>query len=306
MDTTPPILELVSPENDVLINVRQVTIILSVSDDADQVYVNGKRVLGTGDLEAVVMLGEGSNSITIRAIDSLWNEVSTTIDVHVDTVAPVLEITEPIATRFKTNDPAIVVRGLVRDVDLEGITVSVDGNEATVTTDGRFHHLLILDEDGTQLVEVIARDRAGNIARAAFTVDLRSVGPQMILSFDPSDDRVDRGTILQIIGTSTGLPLSITIVHEADGDRTEYSFEMMNASFEYDLILNAGINTIEVIFTDTFGNTNTTAPHIVEVRDKDLDETIDDTVLWVIVALVAASFILGIGYLLSRRTSDLE
>jgi hypothetical protein len=301
MDTTPPLLELVSPADNTLLNVHQVTVVLTVSDDADQVYVNGKRVLGTGDLETVVTLGEGENPITIRAIDTLWNEASTSIMVYTDTVAPTMEITEPNVTVIMTNDPVIEVRGRAIDGDLNGITVMVDGNEATVTTDGKFYHLLTLDEDGVHQVEVVVRDRAGNIARSAFTVDLRTEAPLMNLIFDPADERVDPGTMLLILGAATGLPLTVTIIHDANGDRDEFTFVMINATFEHYLDLQDGKNTITVRSVDGYGNWNVTAPYVVDAREKQEPTTSNSTTLFLAIAIVVAVALIGTAYVLVRR-----
>jgi hypothetical protein len=301
LDTTPPLLELLSPDDNTLLNVLRVTVTLTVSDDAEMVYVNGKRVLGTGDLDTLVILGEGENPITITAMDALWNAVTTTIMVHVDTVPPSVQVTEPNATRFKTNDPAIEVRGVANDVDLNGITVQVDGNGATVTTDGKFYYLLTLDEDGVHNVEVVARDRAGNIARVAFTVDLRTEDPLMNLVFSPSDERVDPGTVLLIQGAGTGIPLTVTIIHDGGGERNEYTFEMINATFEHYLELKDGQNTITVRSVDAYGNWNVTAPYVVQAKERQEPTTSSGSTLYLAIAIVVAVALIGVAYVLVRR-----
>jgi hypothetical protein len=301
LDTTPPDLELVSPEDETLVNARQVTVVFTVSDDAELVYVNGKRVLGTGDQETVVMLGEGENPIVISAGDALWNQVTISIIVITDTLAPTLEVTEPSVDRFKTNDPVVEVRGKAQDGDLNGITVLVAGQEATVTTDGKFFYQLTLDEDGVHNVEVIARDRAGNIARVDFTVDLRTEGPLMNLVFDPADDRVDPGTSIRIQGAGTGIPLTVTIVHDGGGERNEFTFEMINATFEHYLELKDGQNTITVRSVDAYGNWNVTAPYVVDAREKQDPTTSSGSTVYLAIAIVVAVALIGVAYVLVRR-----
>jgi hypothetical protein len=301
LDTTPPLLELVSPYDNTLLNQYQVQVVFTVSNDAEQVYVNGRRVLGTGGLDTIVTLGEGDNPITIRAIDSLYNEAIISIIVRVDTVAPVLEITEPNRTTIRTNDPEIEVRGRAIDGDMNGITVLVAGQEATVTTDGKFYHLLTLDDDGIHQVEVVVMDRAGNIARDAFTVDLRTEAPLMNLVFDPADDRVDPGTLLKIQGAATGLPLTVTIVLVSDGNRSEHTFWMENATFEHYLDLKKGMNTVTVRSVDSYGNWNVTAPHVVTAKEKTVQETSDSSTLYLVIAIVVATALIGVAYVLVRR-----
>jgi hypothetical protein len=301
LDMTPPSLELLSPQDGTLLNVRQVTVGFTVSTDADQVYVNGKRVLGTGELETVVMLGEGENPITLLALDRLNNKVIISIIVHVDTVAPTLELTQPNVTSFKTNDPGVEVRGVVGDGDLNGITVTVDGNPATVTTDGKFFYLLTLEDDGNHRVDVVAHDRAGNTARTTFTVDLLTEAPLMSLHFSPADDRVDPGTNLFIQGASTRTPLTVTIVHDAAGDRREHTFLMINASFEHYLELVKGVNTVTVRSVDEYGNWNVTAPYVVDVREVQEQEPSDPDTLYLIAAVVVAVALIVVAYLILRR-----
>ncbi|NIS18893.1 MAG: hypothetical protein GWN89_02865 [Thermoplasmata archaeon] len=301
LDTTPPEMELISPGDNALLNVHQVTVVFTVSEDADQVYVNGKRVLGTGELDTVVMLGEGENPITLRAFDLLYNEITIDLTVIVDTVPPVLQVTEPVNASFKTNDPFVEVRGRASDGDLNGITVHVEGGPATVTTDGKFYYLLELDEDGTHVIEVVARDRAGNIARETFTVDLRTEAPLMTLVFDPAEERVDPGTMLHIQGAATGIPLTVTIVHDAAGDRREFTFLLINMSFEHYLDLVDGVNTITVRSEDAYGNWNVTAPHVVNVKEKEVQETPGNDTLYLIAAVLVAVALIVVAYVVLKR-----
>ena len=144
-------------------------------------------------------------------------------------------------------------------------------------------------------------DRAGNIARDAFTVDLRTEAPLMNLVFDPTDDRVDPGTLLKIQGAATGLPLTVTIVLVSDGNRSEHTFWMENATFEHYLDLKKGMNTITVRSVDSYGNWNVTAPHVITVKERDVDETPDSSNLYILAAFMVAAAIIVVAYLLLRR-----
>jgi len=308
LDTVPPLLELVSPEDNTLLNQYQVTVVFTVSEDADQVYVNDKRVLGTGEMDTVVILVEGDNPITLRAFDTLWNQVNITITVRVDTVAPVLELTAPAVSTFKTNERVIEVRGRAYDpdgtgspIDRDGITI--DGQVAdTFTFGGSFIHNLVLDEDGVHIVEVVARDRAGNMARTSFTVDLRTVGPVMSLFFDPTGERLDPGTVLLIQGSATGMPLNVTIIHSFNGNHTEHSFLMEQGTFVHELDLVDGMNTITVRSVDTYGNWNVTDPYAVDVTEKPVEPTSDPIMIYLVIALVAAAVATAVIYVIVRRS----
>ena len=305
MDTTPPTLELLSPEDGTLTNQHQITVRFTVSDDADQVYVNGKRVLGTGDQESTVMLGESENPINIWAVDTQYNEVRLSLVVYVDTVAPTLVITSPNVTTYKTNDPLVVVRGMVSDSDLDGITVTVAGLPASIASDGRFYQEVGLTEDGVHTVEVVARDLAGNIAKRSFSVDLLTRPPLVYLSFDPPDAVVDPKTVLKVVGAASELPLVVTIYHDAGGDRTQFTFTMINSTFTHQLELVKGRNTITVRSEDSYGNWNMTDPHVVEVKERTVDQEPKGNNMYLVIAIVVAAALIGVSYVLLRRARGL-
>lgn len=301
MDTTPPSLELLSPQDGTLTNQRQIVVRFSVSSDADQVYVNGKRVLGTGEQESTVILGEDENPINVRALDALNNEVRLSLVVYVDTVAPMLEITSPNVTTYRTNDPLVVVRGRVIDSDLEGVTVTVAGLPASIASDGRFYQEVALTEDGDHVVEVVARDPAGNIAKRSFSVDLHTRPPLVYLSFDPSNAVVEPGTVLRVLGAASELPLKVTVYHDAGGNRRQFTFTMVNATFTHHLELVLGRNTVTVRSEDAYGNWNMTEPHVVEVKERREDQEPEGTSLYLVIAIVVAAVLIGLSYLLLRR-----
>ena len=147
----------------------------------------------------------------------------------------------------------------------------------------------------------MALDRAGNMARATFTVDLRTEAPLMNLVFDPADDRVDPGTLLKVQGAATGIPLTVTIVHETEDNRSEYSFIMVNATFEHYLDLVDGKNTITVRSVDGYDNWNVRAPHVITVKEPDVEETTDPSGLYLLAAFMVAAAIIVVAYLLLRR-----
>jgi len=306
LDTRPPVVEVLSPEDDALVNVRRVTVRFLVSEDADKVLFNGKRILGVGELEASVMLDEGDNPISLVAYDAVWNEVSVTINLVLDTIPPTLVLTHPGTGTFITNEPSVEVRGRVTDENMNGIVVTVEGDLVTsLTTEGNFYHSLVLEGDGTHKIDVKVRDVAGNSITRSFTVDLRTRAPVLNLVFDPNRDFARPGTVLQVRGASADYPLMITVVHTVAGERREHTFDMANATFEYDIELGDGENNITVEAVDKYGNWAVSAPHIIVVKEGRNVPSVDpERIAVIIISIVIVALLISTFILLRRKRED--
>lgn len=81
LDTTPPDLEIDSPDDDSTVDEPSV-VVEGTTDAGAWVYVNGVLASdGSSSWEAIVVLAEGGNTITVTAMDELGNSVTETVSV---------------------------------------------------------------------------------------------------------------------------------------------------------------------------------------------------------------------------------
>ena len=83
---------------------------------------------------------------------------SSPVTVVLDTVNPELTITNP-KNGDTTNRETVTVEGTVADANLKSVTVN--GQQATVSENGTYSKRILLDE-GVNVITVIATDAAGN------------------------------------------------------------------------------------------------------------------------------------------------
>jgi hypothetical protein len=299
VDLTPPTVRIMSPMNGTITNHRFVTVRLTVSNDADQVYVNGARVLGTGTVERKVTLVEGVNSLVASVLDRHGNEANASIIVILDTLPPLLEITLPVSIVIQTNDPLISVAGSTEGPMIE---VTVFGLSAPVAEDGTFRTELPLGADGIHEIIVKATDRAGNMALRRFTVDLSTAPPFLSVFYLPPDGKVATRA-LSIHGTTSETATNVTIIHEHGGVTTSYEITLARPSFTYTVMLVNGSNSIEIHVVDIYGNRNSSEGHEVKLVPPDVEET-SSSVTSVVVFIVLAAILFAVAALVLRTLSE--
>ena len=93
IDTVPPTLSVSAPANNLVTNVSSVTVSGTTNDTTSSpvtLTVNGKSVTvnSSGAFSTTVSLSEGTNTITVIAVDSAGKKTTVTRTVTLDTVAP--------------------------------------------------------------------------------------------------------------------------------------------------------------------------------------------------------------------------
>lgn len=168
-----------------------------------QLFVQDENVgTGNGYFERVILAVEGVNEIILKAIDPAGNEYSEVITIFVDTVRPVLTITEPKSDmvitgehRFYFNGSiALNESGVLTDdrLLLNGYTYTTLVNEEglkvrvpiEIHEDGTFSIIVDLEQGRNDFtIEVL--DRVGNTVRISRTVYLDAIAPTLVLYMDP-------------------------------------------------------------------------------------------------------------------------
>lgn len=121
-------------------------------------------------------LADGEHNISIGASDNDGNAASAkTVKFTVDTVPPSLNVPAP-SEGLVTNQPNLVVSGTTNDATSKPVTVTVNGQAATVNADGTFSKQITLTE-GENTITIVAKDKAGKTTTVVRHVTLDTKAP---------------------------------------------------------------------------------------------------------------------------------
>jgi len=149
-------------------------------NDKIKVKLNGEElaeVEGRGSFNRTIILKEGKNNIRVVATDRSGNSKEFVQQLFLDTVKPILTITEPAApthVRFEPPPPPAVtdfrvkqtIRGIVIDPEpSSGIKrISINGKDIKPNSDGSFETTIFINR-GMNNLNFVVEDLAGNIFR---------------------------------------------------------------------------------------------------------------------------------------------
>lgn len=218
-DTSPPILTVRRPSRGTVTNASVVTVAGTVVDGtAVNVSVNGVSASRAGEsYSATVSIGsEGSNVVTVIAIDEAGNEAQVTTSVNRDVAAPIIDVTSPADGSIVR---AVRIAGSVSD----GTRVMILANDQYVSTGfgGAFDRTMTFPEGPLEL-RIVAKDAAGNIAGVTrnLTVDRT---PPSITDLSPATGAIVNGRFADVSGRVSDLSFvtvtvgSVLAVIGADG-----------------------------------------------------------------------------------------
>jgi hypothetical protein len=183
VDTTPPVLVVVSPRDGLVTNEPTVKV-LAATETGAVAYVNQVPAEVEFTLiEEWVDLAEGVNSIEISVIDALGNTRQVLVNVTLDTMVPHLSVTSH-EDWASVSSPSIDLAGMTEP---SGVTVHVNGALVDVSDSGRFETTIDLDP-GRNDIRLQAVDVAGNVHALIFTVFLDQEAPALtVLSPVPGE-----------------------------------------------------------------------------------------------------------------------
>ena len=257
LDTLPPVIALAPLP--ALVDSSPITVRGTVSDPhLDKVTVNGIEATVVGEeFVAEVPLQEGVNAIVARAVDTLGHPAETaSASVTLDTLAPVIAITEPQANA-QLASRTVTVRGTVADPHLDRVTVLEV--EATVTG-STLEAVVELPEGGSDLT-ARAVDTLGHAAVSdPVPVVVDTLAPVVRLD-SPQNPLVSTATV-RVTGKAEDPHLDEVTVKELPATVAP------NGTFHVDAVpLVEGVNEIVAEARDTFGNESVSDP-VVYVLDS--------------------------------------
>jgi uncharacterized protein YfaP (DUF2135 family) len=188
VNTRKPQLRLSSPLVSGFLNKRDYSLSGAIFDetpvDKVKVIINGDEIaeiVGRGSFNRTIILQEGRNEIRVNAFDLANNSVEMSESIFLDTVKPIITITEPASTSAERIVPPAppdrintgrserftqIVRGVIIDPEpSSGLKrILINGKEVLPSSDGSFQTEIQL-ERGQNVFQIYAEDMAGNINR---------------------------------------------------------------------------------------------------------------------------------------------
>lgn len=194
------------------------------------------NALGTWDAST---LASGTYTVQLSAYDVSNNQTSAAVIVQLDNTPPALAVDAP-ADGLKTNQKDVTVSGTTE----AGTTVTVNNNNVTVGTDGKFSTTVSLVEGGNTLT-VSAKDSLNNETTVTRNVTLDTTPPALTLT-SPVDGLLTNQENVTVEGTTeSGATVAVNgnaVTVDAQG------------RFSASIKLSLGENTVTVETKDALGN----------------------------------------------------
>ena len=247
LDTVAPLLQVTSPMEGEWTR-GELVWVNGTTQSGSMVSVNGELVdASTGSFSFTVALEEGESNFFITSVDPAGNVASVTRTVHVDRTPPVLEILGPVDGHL-TNERILIVVGNARDAS--PVAVLVQGDPAVMVDTKWFKELLF--SEGSNDVEVVAVDAAGNMATMHLKVVLDTVPPVVGVTVGGATLSTGSGAIV------TGED-EASFLFSADEDVTVEvaggtPFPMEAGSLARRYLLEEGANRFTFVMRDEAGN----------------------------------------------------
>ena len=282
LDTAAPDLTVFTPRDGLWTNLSKV-LVTGATEQGATITINGQNtnVISTV-FSGYVTLIEGPNRVDIVAKDLAGNLRTETRTVLLDTRMPDLVVTAP-SDRLVSSTSVIPVLG---SVDW-GAEVRVNG-EMFQVTDFVFSTTIAFPEDGTHVIEISARDQAGNTAIITRTVSVDTRIPAITMSY-PLEGMKVKQRMITVSGQTE--PFATVIVN------TETMLVVgRDGLFSVPVLLEDGENRITVQSTDAAGNSQTAAINVIKPKAA---EVVKQDLSW---ALNLTGLLLGIGIALPIAT----
>ncbi|MCJ2541172.1 MAG: hypothetical protein LN414_07885, partial [Candidatus Thermoplasmatota archaeon] len=277
LDTKPPYLVLLTPEEGELFNEPTSTVSGQAEDDL-RIWVNdnllGDAHYGAGTFEYAVSLTRGENMVTLRSIDLAGNELHVSRIVILDDVLPILAVQTPLDGSHH-NSMTIDVFGTT-DED----AFLLINSDLVVLDHGLFAYSIV-GVEGMNEILIITSDEAGNVVSETLTVYIDTQEPTLVITSPEGDHELVTNGFFTIAGVAVGA--HDVWVNGVIGPVGE------DGTFSVPITLLEGVNRFIITVADQAGNSVTmnryvtmdtqaplvvvSIPNLVEKYDKNIYKT---------------------------------
>jgi hypothetical protein len=190
VDSTPPTLGVITPEDGMRTNKRFLEIV-GVTDVGSTVYINDQPIdIQYTLISHTLILAEGPNAIKVAAVDYLGNIAEIVRYVTLDTQAPYIDIIN-VEDGDSVNMEELTIVGLTEEQD---VTVTVNGVAVDVD-EGKFEATVTLHE-GANDISIYAIDGVENDRLIMLTVYLDQTAPWLRLTEPVADVLTDNNFVV--------------------------------------------------------------------------------------------------------------
>lgn len=226
-----------------------------------------------GGFSYTLALKPGKTSISVSAVDEAGNSERVSRTVEFKPALPLITISSP-AGGSTTKEATVTVRGKATS-EVGIASVAVNGASASVDAQGIFSATVEL-KPGENTLSVTATDKVGGTATASVIVLRGGVPPQVSIG-SPSDNYVSGQRSIVVSGAAkaaAGKIASVTVNGSGAGVGPD-------GSWQAQITLSPGENTIDVVATDTLGGTASASRKVTLAEGNptlDLSSPADGTV----------------------------
>jgi RHS repeat-associated protein len=199
LDTAPPLVTIEMPQDGLVTKDASVVVSGTVSDASTvTLTVDGAATsVVDGRFSRSVTLGaEGPRAVTVVATDQAQNQASPSVHVTVDRTAPTLDVVSPAEGAVLGSLPLTV---LGTATDLNGVTVTVDGEPATRVGEA-WSFTASSQPEGNHTFQIVATDLAANTVTRTRSV-IVDLGPPTLVVTSPQNGLLTREASVQVTGT---------------------------------------------------------------------------------------------------------
>jgi hypothetical protein len=264
LDTTPPTL-MVSPDDNTLTNSASFTISGTATDASgiQNLTINGTAVSVSqvdGSFSKAITLVAGVNSISVIVTDKADNQTTVTRSVTLDTSLPSLSISS-LANNTYTNNTTLNISGIVSAIS--GIkSLSINGQSAPVASSGSFTYPVTLVAGANTIITIVT-DNVGNSSTDTRTIYVDITAPTLEIS-SPGDNSLTNQSAITVSGTVS----ETATVQARINNGSWHNAQLTGTTYNIDLNLTSGQNTIEVSATDPAGNSVATTAKRTVIYDN--------------------------------------
>ena len=259
IDKTPPITELISPEENSFVGmaVEVAGSIFDMHPDKTELFVDNAIVSNSIPFNLnTESYADGSHEIKLTATDKAGNSSSTITSINVDNTPPEISNIEPLDSSFVRQSVQADVQ--VIELNLEKTELIIDN--VVVSNSFPFEWDTTVETDGTHVISFVAIDKAGNQTTKTIQVTVDNTAPDLFveeLIVNPTLDEPDyylQGNIKDNFGIQS---------FKINGADTTISDD----SFEFDTTIVEGENNFDFMAIDFAGNQS--SYHIARLVDED-------------------------------------